>query len=100
MANFEKTYRAPKHAAAPAPRDFGPLPLGTVNFCAMAGAAVLIIAGFILMAGGASQPDTFNEDVFSARRIIVGPMLAFLGFVAMAVAIIIRPKKSKTATAE
>ena len=52
--------------------------------------------GFILMSGGGSTVENgFNPEIFSTRRIVVGPAVAFIGFVAMAIAIIIRPKKDK-----
>ncbi len=59
-----------------------------------AGAAIVL--GFLLMLGGGSTPDNFNPDIFSTRRIVIGPLFAFLGFVAMAVGIIIRPKDKKS----
>lgn len=71
------------------------LPLTRVNFIAMAVAGVMIVLGFLLMLGEPSTVDSFNPDIFSARRIVVGPCIAFLGFVAMAIAIIIRPKDKK-----
>lgn len=71
------------------------LPLTRVNFIAMAVAGVMIVIGFLLMLGEPSTADEFNPDIFSTRRIVVGPCIAFLGFVAMAVAIIIRPKDKK-----
>lgn len=77
---------------AAAPQDEASLPLGKCNFYAMLCATVLIIVGFILMAGSPSSTEAFNEDIFSARRIIIGPALSFIGFVAMALAIIIKPK--------
>ncbi len=71
------------------------LPLTRVNFIAMAVAGVMIVVGFLLMLGAPSTADEFNPDIFSTRRIVVGPCIAFIGFVAMAVAIIIRPKDKK-----
>lgn len=68
---------------------------GRRNFISMAIAGVLIVVGFLLMVGPSSTPDHFEPDIFSTRRIVVGPTLAFLGFVAMAVAIIIRPTKAE-----
>lgn len=68
---------------------------GRRNFIAMIVAGVLIVLGFVLMAGPSSTPEAFEPDIFSTRRIVVGPTLAFLGFVAMAVAIIIKPGVSK-----
>lgn len=68
------------------------MPLGRNNYIAMAIAGLLIVTGFLLMLGGSSTPEQFNPDIFSTRRIVVGPFIAFIGFVAMAVAIIVRPK--------
>lgn len=68
-------------------------PLLKNNFIAMGISAALIVLGFLLMLGDSSTAENFNEDIFSARRIVVGPLIAFVGFVAMAVAIIIKPKK-------
>ncbi len=78
-----------------------PNPLGRRNFIAMAAAGLLIIVGFALMLGGSTTTDTFNPDIFSTRRIVVGPMLCFIGYVAMAAAIIIKPGgKADTPAAE
>ena len=71
------------------------LPLNKTNFILMAIAGIMIILGFILMTGSSSTAEAFNPDIFSTRRIVVGPTIAFLGFVAMGVAIIYRPRKNK-----
>lgn len=68
------------------------MPLLANNFLLMAISGVMIILGFALMAGSASGLDSFNPDIFSARRIVVGPTISFLGFVLMAIAIIVKPK--------
>jgi hypothetical protein len=67
-------------------------PLSAHNFKWMGVAAAMIVLGFVLMLGSGSTEE-FNPDIFSARRVVVGPTIAFLGFVAMAIAIIIRKKK-------
>lgn len=73
------------------------MPLMWTNFILMAIAAAMIIIGFILTSGGASaDPEQFNPEVFSTRHIIIGPNLAFLGFIFMGVAIM-WPGKKKTA---
>jgi hypothetical protein len=52
-----------------------------------------IFLGFILMAGGGSEdPNVWDPDIFSARRITVAPLLIMAGFVIEVYAII---KKSK-----
>ncbi len=74
-------------------KESAQLPLVKINFLLMAASAVLIIAGFLLMLGGSSTGDEFNPDIFSTRRIVVGPTIAFIGFVAMGVSIIYRPRR-------
>lgn len=68
------------------------MPLQKANFIAMAIAGAVIVAGFLLMLGGSATKEAFNPDIFGTRRIVVGPCLAFIGFVGMAAAIIIDPK--------
>ncbi len=72
-----------------------PMPLQRANFIAMAVAGAMIVIGFLLMLGGSSTVESFNHDIFSTRRIVIGPLIAFLGFVAMAAAIIIDPNRLK-----
>lgn len=71
-------------------------PFTRTNFYMMAACAAMIVIGFLLMSGGASDdPTAFNPEVFSTRRIVVGPAIAFLGFLLMAFAIIYTPSKKK-----
>lgn len=72
---------------------FERLPLSHNNFIAMAVSGALIIIGFLLMLGGSTTDTEFNPDIFSTRRIVIGPALTFLGFVGMAIAVWIRPRK-------
>ncbi|MDE6098142.1 MAG: DUF3098 domain-containing protein [Muribaculaceae bacterium] len=67
-------------------------PLARNNFIMMAVSGAMIVLGFLLMLGGSTTSEEFNPDIFSTRRIIIGPTIAFLGFLAMAAAIIIRPR--------
>ncbi len=57
-------------------------PLGKLNFWLMGAAGAMIILGFLLMLGAPSG-DTFNPDIFSTRRIVVGPTIAFIGYIFM-----------------
>ena len=69
-------------------------PFVGLNFIFMGISLVMIIVGFLLMTGSANtDPNVFNEDIFSTRRIVVGPAIAFLGFVAMAFAIVYSPSR-------
>ncbi len=68
------------------------MPLGKINYIMMAVCLVLIVIGLCLMAGSANQGETFNYDIFNSTRTTVGPMIALLGFVLMAPAILYRKK--------
>lgn len=67
--------------------------LPKINAIAIAISVVIIIIGFALMVGAPSGATEFNPDIFSFRRITVGPMLAFFGFVMMIIAILYKPRK-------
>ena len=67
--------------------------LPKINAIAIAISVVIIIVGFALMAGAPSGATEFNRDIFSPRRITVGPMIAFFGFILMIVAILYKPRK-------
>ena len=71
-------------------------PLARNNFMFMVISGAMIVLGFVLMLGGATSSESFNEEIFSTRRIVIGPTIAFLGFVFMGFAIIYRPKNAGT----
>ncbi|MFN2260844.1 MAG: DUF3098 domain-containing protein [Psychroflexus sp.] len=53
----------------------------------------VIALGFILMAGGGSDdPNVFNEEIFSWRRIRLAPTLVLIGFAIEIYAILLKPK--------
>lgn len=54
---------------------------------------LIIVIGFALMTGEPSGATEYNPDIFSVRRITVGPMIALGGFVLMIVAILFPEKK-------
>lgn len=76
-------------------QDFSTMPLGRNNFIIMAVAGLMIVLGFLLMLGGSSTPEEFNPDIFSTRRIVVGPAICFLGFVLMAIAVCLKPRQKQ-----
>lgn len=53
---------------------------------------ILIVIGCVLMAGPASG-EVYNPDIFSFRRITLGPMISLAGFLLMIVAILWRGGK-------
>ena len=66
--------------------------LPKLNLILIAVCVVIIVIGFAMMAGEPSG-EVYNPDIFSFRRITVGPMIALFGFVAMLFAILFRGKK-------
>lgn len=51
------------------------------NYKLLALGLLIIVIGFILMAGGGSDdPNVFNEDVYSFRRITLAPIVVLAGF--------------------
>lgn len=53
-----------------------------------------IALGFILMAGGGSEdPNVFNPEIFSWRRIRLAPTLVLIGFAIEVYAILLNPDK-------
>ena len=62
------------------------------NLIFIAISVVIIVVGFALMVGEPSGATEYNPDIFSFRRITVGPMIAFFGFIMMIVAILWKKK--------
>jgi len=81
-----------KSAGALDNESYVQLPLVKINFILMAIAGAMIVTGFLLMLGSGSTVEAFNPDIFSTRRIVVGPAIAFLGFLFMGFGIIYRQK--------
>lgn len=56
---------------------------------------VFIGLGFILMAGGGSDdPNVFNPEIFSWRRIRLAPTVVLVGFAIEIYAILLKPKSA------
>ena len=64
------------------------------NYILLIAGMVIVIIGFILMSGGSSTEEAFNPDIFSDRRIKVGPMISLLGFISILGAIMWKPKRA------
>ena len=67
--------------------------LPKLNVWLIVASFVIVIIGFALMAGAPSGATEYNPDIFSVRRITVGPMIAFFGFISMIFSILYKPKK-------
>ena len=76
------------------------MPLTMANYRLMLVGLGIIVLGFVLMAGKGSTPTEFNPDIFSARRVVVGPTISFLGFLFMGFAIMWSGKSRSTKNTE
>lgn len=67
---------------------------GKRNYMLMLIGLAVIALGFILMAGGGSDdPNVFNPDIYSWRRIRLAPTLVIVGLAIEIYAILANPKK-------
>ncbi|MEW6774528.1 MAG: DUF3098 domain-containing protein [Bacteroidota bacterium] len=54
----------------------------------------LVVSGYLLMIGGGSDdPNVFNPEIFSFRRIVLAPVVSVAGFLVITYGIM---KKNKT----
>lgn len=66
------------------------------NYLLFLAGFALIVLGYVLMIGGGSDdPNVFNPAIFDAQRITIAPMVCVIGFVAIIVAIMWRPKQNQ-----
>ena len=67
---------------------------GRRNYILMIVGIVLVIVGYMLMAGGGSEnPEVFNPEIFNARRITWAPILIIAGLLVEIYAIMSTPKE-------
>lgn len=65
-----------------------------INYKILLIGLAVIALGFILMSGGGSEdPNVFNEEIFSFRRIRLAPAVVLLGFGITIYSIVKNPKK-------
>jgi hypothetical protein len=91
----KKKVQKKSEPAAPAkiPASSADFAFGKENYRLMLIGLALIAVGFILMIGGGSDdPNVFNPDIFSFRRITLAPILVLAGFVVEIFAIMKKPK--------
>ena len=69
-----------------------------MNYILLAVGMIVVVIGFILMAGGSSTNEAYNADIFSVRRIKVAPVVCLLGFVSMIYAVVHKSKDKETMT--
>jgi hypothetical protein len=68
------------------------------NYMLLITGLVMIGLGYLLMIGGGSEdPNVFNEEIFSFRRITLAPMVCLVGFIVIIAAIMWRPASNQVA---
>lgn len=66
--------------------------MGKKNYRLLIIGCLIVAVGFILMSGGKStDPEIFNPEIFSARRITVAPLTVFFGYMFVIYAILAKP---------
>jgi uncharacterized membrane protein len=66
------------------------------NYTYLIAGTVMVILGLFLMAGGGSDdPNKFNPEIFSTRRITVAPICILAGYVVVLLGILKKPKAEK-----
>ncbi len=67
---------------------------GKKNYILMLVGVVVMAVGYLCLIGGGSEdPNVFNDAIFSARRMIVAPILIIAGLVIEVFAIMIKGDK-------
>tara|TARA_B100000886_G_scaffold115641_1_gene77802 strand:- start:1960 stop:2205 length:246 start_codon:yes stop_codon:yes gene_type:complete len=69
---------------------------GKRNYILLLFSIAVIATGFVIMSGGGSDdPNVFNPEIFSFRRIRLAPTIVLLGFGLAIYSILTSPKKNK-----
>ena len=66
-----------------------------MNYILMGVGALLLLVGYVCLAGGDVPDEVFDGEIFNTRRIVVAPVLIFLGLVVEIVAFMWHPKAPK-----
>ena len=71
--------------------DKRPMPFVAKNYALMGAGLLVVVVGFILMSGGGDHTVTeFDWSIYSTRRITIAPIMVLMGFVIVALGIILR----------
>jgi hypothetical protein len=69
------------------------LAFGKINYILMIAGILLLIIGYAMMSGGGSNdPNVFNPEIFSFRRITLAPIIVLLGYGLEVLAIVVKAK--------
>jgi len=69
--------------------------LGKQNLILISIGVIIVVIGFILMTGTPSEESAYNPDIFSFRRIVLGPGVSLFGFLFVIFGILKKDKQIK-----
>lgn len=87
-------YNSAKFSAMQKKQQFA---FSAINFYLLVVAIVTVLIGFVLMSGKGSTDTHFDPAIFDNTRTIVAPIVCFVGYLFMIVAILYRPKAKNEA---
>lgn len=87
-----KSIKKKSVSALPGEEQKASFALGRTNIILIVISFAVIVIGFLLMLGPGTTPEAYNPDIFSFRRIVLAPGIAFVGFVFMVYAIMHKSK--------
>lgn len=91
---IDKKQKASKSLPTEQPEVAKTMPFGKMNYILVIVGVLVIALGMVLMiGGGSSDPDVFNEKMFDFQHITLAPILILLGFVVEIVAIFFHKKQ-------
>lgn len=71
-----------------------PIPVSSYKMI-LIGFGIVLIGFMLMMGGGSNNPDEFNYDIFSFRRITLAPIVVLCGFGFVFWAIMRKPRETK-----
>ncbi len=74
--------------------------LGGKNLLWIVIGIAFVIVGYLLMMGAPSTQESYNPGIFSTRRIVIAPTIAFIGFAVVVYGILVKPGKKESETEE
>lgn len=69
---------------------------GKLNYILIVAGFLIVVIGFVLMAGSGTTEEAFNPEIFSTLRIGVAPMVSLAGFIVIIAGILVKKKNTNT----
>ena len=69
---------------------------GKWNYILIIAGLLIVVIGFVLMAGSGTTEEAFNPEIFGTLRTGVAPMTCLAGFVVIIAGILVKNKNTNT----